>query len=169
MTTDKLNRLWLLATFILIILILSSCLVIWMKNDTGHPVTISSPSISNFQGEIYIGGAISNPGIYPLKDNDNITAIIQASGGTTDNADLSRISLYIPQTNEKSPPQKVNINLAEIWLLQALPDIGKVRAQAIYDYRQKNGPFRNIEEVTKVTGIGNATFDKIKTLITIGE
>ncbi len=85
------------------------------------------------------------------------------------NADLSRMRLYIPQVNENIQPQKVNVNRAEVWLLQALPDIGKVRAQAIIDYRQQNGPFRNIGEIAKVPGINSSTFEKIKDFITITE
>lgn len=169
MTADKLSRFWLLATFLSIIIILISSLIIWAKQDKGRPITISSPPSSNFSGDIYIDGAVSNPGIYPLKDNDSLTSLIQASGGMDQNADLSRMRLYIPQVNENIQPQKVNVNRAEVWLLEALPDIGKVRAQAIIDYRQQNGPFSNIGEIAKVPGINSSTFEKIKDFITITE
>ncbi len=64
-------------------------------------------------------------------------------------------------------PQKIDINRAEAWLLQALPGIGETRAQAIIDYRRQNGPFQSINELTKVSGIGAATLDSIKDLITV--
>ncbi len=93
--------------------------------------------------------------------------MLQAAGGPADNADLSQLKLIIPDLNEVEPPQKVNINRAKTWLLAALPGIGEVRAQAIIDYRQQNGPFRNINELTDVEGIGVATFENIKHLITV--
>lgn len=63
-------------------------------------------------------------------------------------------------------PQKININRAEAWLLEALPGIGETRAQHIVDHREQNGPFRDITEITSVEGIGRAIYEQIKDLIT---
>ena len=60
-----------------------------------------------------------------------------------------------------------NPNRAGAWLLAVLPGIGEVRAQAIVDYRLKNGPFLSIRELTRVEGIGTATYEDIKDLITV--
>src|SRR5438128_8804556 len=56
----------------------------------------------------------------------------------------------------------VNVNTATKEQLDALPGIGPVKAQAIIDYRTKNGNFKSIDDLKKVPGIGDATFDKIK-------
>ncbi|HRE12878.1 MAG TPA: helix-hairpin-helix domain-containing protein, partial [Usitatibacteraceae bacterium] len=56
----------------------------------------------------------------------------------------------------------VNINSATKEQLESLDGIGPVKAQAIVDYRKKNGPFKTLEDVKKVDGVGDATFDKIK-------
>ncbi len=56
----------------------------------------------------------------------------------------------------------VNINTATKEELEALPGIGPVKAQAIIDYRKANGPFKSIDDLKKVNGIGDATLDKIK-------
>ncbi len=56
----------------------------------------------------------------------------------------------------------VNINSATQEQLESLDGIGPVKAQAIIDYRKKNGRFATLEDIKKVTGIGDATFDKIK-------
>ena len=61
----------------------------------------------------------------------------------------------------------VNINTATKEELDALPGIGPVKAQAIVDYRKANGPFKSLEDIKKVKGIGDATFDKLKTDISI--
>ena len=62
---------------------------------------------------------------------------------------------------------KVNINTANTEELSALPGIGPVTAERIIEYRDKNGPFKNKEEITKIKGIGDKTFQKIKDLIAI--
>ncbi|MBZ0250923.1 MAG: helix-hairpin-helix domain-containing protein [Burkholderiales bacterium] len=56
----------------------------------------------------------------------------------------------------------VNINSATKEQLETLDGIGPVKAQAIIDYRKKNGPFRTLEDLKKVDGIGDATFDKVR-------
>src|SRR6266567_5102671 len=61
----------------------------------------------------------------------------------------------------------VNINTASKEELDALPEIGPVKAQAIVDYRAKNGPFKTPEDVMKVNGIKEGTFAKIKGMISV--
>ncbi len=62
---------------------------------------------------------------------------------------------------------KVNINTATSEELQTLDGIGEVKAQAIIDYRTENGPFQVPEDLLKVSGIGEATLDKIIDDITV--
>ena len=118
---------------------------------------------------IYIGGAVNNPGFYPLADGDSLEPLIQAAGGTIDGADLSRVELNIAQAEEEETPQKIDINRAAVWLLEALPGIGEVKAQAIIDYRDQNGPFNNINELLKVKGIWESTLEEIEDLITVAD
>jgi competence protein ComEA len=61
----------------------------------------------------------------------------------------------------------VNINTANLAELEALPEIGPVKAQAIIDYRNANGPFKSPEDVMKVSGIKEGTYGKIKGLISV--
>src|ERR1700686_3504855 len=61
----------------------------------------------------------------------------------------------------------VNINTATKQELDALPEIGPVKAQAIIDYRNANGPFKTPEDVMKVNGIKQGTFGKIKGMISV--
>ncbi|MGD0353399.1 MAG: ComEA family DNA-binding protein [Dehalococcoidia bacterium] len=51
--------------------------------------------------------------------------------------------------------------------MDALPGIGPGRAQAIVDYRSQNGPFRRIEDLLNVEGIGESTLDRMRDLITV--
>ena len=69
----------------------------------------------------------------------------------------------------ETQPQKIDINRAEAWLLEALPGIGPSKAQAIIDYRQQNGGFSDIFEITEVPGVGDSIYQDIKDLITVGD
>lgn len=62
----------------------------------------------------------------------------------------------------------VNLNTASLAELDALPGIGPSTAQKIIEYREANGRFATIEDIMNVSGIGQAKFDQIKTLITVG-
>lgn len=73
-----------------------------------------------------------------------------------------------PQTLSFEPESiKININTASKRELLRLPGIGSVLAQRIIEYREANGPFRAIEEIMKVKGIGPKLFDRIKDRITV--
>jgi competence protein ComEA len=62
----------------------------------------------------------------------------------------------------------VNINTASIAELDTLPGIGPTTAQKIIDYREQNGPFVSIEDIVNVSGIGPASYERLKDLITVG-
>ena len=67
-----------------------------------------------------------------------------------------------------SSGEKVNINTAAVDELQTLPGIGKAYAERIVEYRQKNGPFKKVEDLMNVKGIGEKSFERLKDRITIG-
>ncbi len=62
----------------------------------------------------------------------------------------------------KGIPKDVNINTADKGQLILLPGIGPVTAEAILAYRQDNGNFKSVDELTKVKGIGDKTLAKLK-------
>ena len=62
----------------------------------------------------------------------------------------------------------LNLNTATKDELIALPGIGPAKAQAIVDYRNQHGPFKSVDEVRKVKGIGEKLFLQIKPEIAIG-
>ncbi len=72
------------------------------------------------------------------------------------------------QTGAKASTQKVNINTASLEELQKLPRVGPQVAQRIIDYRKEHGNFKRIEDIMKVRGIGERTFNQLKDLITVG-
>jgi comEA protein len=71
------------------------------------------------------------------------------------------------QTNASKA--KININTANRAELESLPRIGPAVAQRIVDFRTKNGNFKKIEDIMKVSGISEKIFAQIKDLITVGQ
>lgn len=163
------NRYWAPIIILLVAIIAIGGIVAWSRYSPPQPAEISLPPSPELSGEIYLGGAVSSPGFHPLESGNSIEALIQAAGGTTDNADLTWLKLYIPRVGEKQQPQKIDLNRAEAWLLMALPGIGESKAQAIINYRQQNGGFSSITELTEVGGIGPAIYEQVEHLITVAD
>jgi competence protein ComEA len=149
---------------------------------TAEPPT-PTPSTLN----VYVSGAVNKPDVYVLPLNSIVKDAIEAAGGATEDADLDRINLasrlsdqmqvYVPRKGETAPPGgatpdaatgQININTASVEELDKLPGIGPAIAKAIIDYRTTNGPFKQIEDINDVKGIGDALFEKIKAQITVG-
>lgn len=102
------------------------------------------------------------------------------SNGTTENH--NSVVDSEPASNPSSKPETsvsvtppadtpqtglININSADLEQLQQLDGIGKVKAQAIIDYREAHGAFRTVDELTKVDGIGEKTLEKNRDKITV--
>ncbi len=158
------------------------------------PTDTPAPTATPPPLRIYVCGAVRHPDVYRLPVGSIVKEAIEAAGGPTAKADLNHINLalqladqqqvYVPEVGEDNPPVsppsgppapaaagqsggKININTASVEALDALPGIGPAFAQRIVDYRQANGPFQRIEDITNVSGIGPATFEKIKDRITV--
>jgi comEA protein len=62
----------------------------------------------------------------------------------------------------------VNLNTADVSMLDALPGIGPARARAIVSYRETNGPFRAVQELARVPGFGAAALARLKDRVSVG-
>ena len=96
---------------------------------------------------------------YSSNAYSKISGIIKVSGTTAQ----SQINSVAAQYKNG----KVNLNTAGVEILCTLEEIGETRALAIITYREVNGPFKKIEDIMNVKGIGEATFKKIKNDICI--
>jgi competence protein ComEA len=142
-----------------------------------------------------VRGAVSKPGVYELAPGARMQDALTAAGGLAPAADLSTINLarrlrdseviMIAEiaTSNSTPrsasvavdasgvvgnTSKVNVNSASVTELVALPGIGDVTAKRIIDYREANGPFRSIDDLTQVHGISAHTVDGLRDLVTTG-
>jgi competence protein ComEA len=166
--SSYLGKYWLLIVILLLVSIVCGGIVLAIKQSSHKPVeiSISQADSPKYNGEVYVGGAVANPGFYPLKEGDSLEDIIQAAGPLTE-ADLSHIEIQVPNAGEAHPTQKISLNHADVWLLAALPGIGQGKAQAIVDYRKQHGHFIRIEDLLNVEGIGTTTIERIRALITV--
>ena len=95
-----------------------------------------------------------------------------AAGGVPDPA-LVEATSADPQAEEAPPPprtpaQPVDINAATASELQALSGIGPVLAGRIVDYRERYGPFRTVDDLQEVRGIGPRTLEDLAPYVTVG-
>ena len=132
-----------------------------------------------------IKGAVKNPGVYQMKVGDRVKDALDAAGGLTDEADSQKVNLaqrvedqmviIVPKVGEEateiptgatskeaSKEGKVNINTATVEELKTLKGVGEKKAEAIIEYRKKNGSFKTKEDLMKVRGIGKKLFESFQ-------
>ena len=155
-----------------------------MDEVTAPPVVVEQ--VQAPQIFVDVTGAVNAPGVYTLTASSRVIDAIKAAGGSAAGADLSTINLarvladgeqiYVDAavTNTKgvrisatkrSGP--ISINRATVSDFDSLDGIGPVIARRIVEYRKTHGPFMTIEDLQKVSGIGEAKFAQIKSKIRI--
>jgi competence protein ComEA len=151
-----------------------------------HPIKLLPPPTAA-PLQIHVAGAVENPGVVTIPAGSIIAEAIEAAGGATQDADLSRLNLAqqlsngqqvfvpIPVRAASSPragqvevesANKININTATEVQLELLPGIGPSLAVNIVEYRQQHGWFQEAEELLQVSGIGPAKLEQIAEMIT---
>lgn len=164
----------------------------------------SSSSDAAATVQVYICGAVNNPGVYSVVKGTILNDAVEKAGGFTKDAAVTSMNLvyeinsnmafYIPTVKEAESGSaqdagvirgkdsfiwgsegdssqsktsgKVNINKADLAALQTLPGIGEATARTIIEYRNKT-PFKKPEDLKKVSGIGDAKYERVKAFITV--
>jgi len=159
------------------------------REDSQVPTTVATVSI-------HVAGNVLKPGVYEMPADSRVVDAIRIAGGANAIADLNAINLanrlndaqqvYVPAVGEKVPPSSsglsaggvgtgsapnsveypININSADVALLDELPGVGPSTAQAIVTYRDQNGPFVSVSGLEDVPGIGPAKVAAIQGLVT---
>ena len=142
---------------------------------------------------VHISGEVYNPGLVELELGSRVIDAVELAGGLKKDADMDRINLakklvdeekiYIPKIGEEethieisavgmsnntnaNTNGQIDINTCTKEELMSLPGIGEVLAQRVIEYREQN-PFKTIEDIKNVSGIGDKKFESIKDLITV--
>ena len=157
----------------------------------------SKKSSSAAEVYVDVDGAVASPGVYRLKEGARVSQAIDAAGGLTTEADVTGLNraskvadgqkIYVPTVGEQqaaavtsgadsgaSPTSGagassglVNINTASAAELQTLSGIGPSMAQSIIDERTQNGAFASVDDLMRVSGIGEKKLAKIKDCICV--
>ncbi len=171
------QRWWLLALVLLVAVIAAGVAVFTVKYvSRPQPVEIVVASSDNQSPvEVYLTGAGIEEGIYTVGHDAALDDILQRVGVLPTGEAPLRIKVTVlgpdgdesSPTPEEEPTGKININLATAEELDSLSGIGPTKAQAIVDYRNQNGPFRTVDDLLNVPGIGPKTLETIRDQITV--
>ena len=236
LSTKLNNKLFVLGLLILLSVIILglSCYLIYVSNNQEEcfcdefenilvtPDDSTSEDVDAKENKplyVEVKGAVLNPGVFAVSDENIINDVIAMAGGFTDNAYTANINLskrvtdelviyvytdseyqknnsndnsskkednsytidkYIDSSvsiitssssdnvsNSSESGSLININTASSEQLTTLPGIGDAKANNIIAYRTEVGYFKTIEELKNVNGIGDATFEQLKSLITV--
>jgi competence protein ComEA len=159
--------------------------------DPSPTPTLIAPAVDLF---VHVVGAVRKPGVYKLPEGSRVAAAVVAAGGFGPRADQQAINLartisdgeqiVVPRKGEPPPATapagsegsgagsgardgKININTADQAALESLPGIGPTLASRIIDHRTANGPFRSVEDLLEVSGIGKKTLENLRPHITV--
>lgn len=157
----------------------------------------SSKASAETEVYVDVDGAVASPGVYRLKDGARVSQAIDAAGGLTAEADVTGLNraskvtdgqkIYVPTVGEQQAALAaggveggaaaasgagassglVNINTASAAELQTLSGIGPSMAQSIIDERTQNGAFASVDDLMRVSGIGEKKLAKIKDCICV--
>lgn len=165
------SRYWSPVNTTLLVVVITVSIVAGIRYRSGFEkeISIKDSPVREETGTIYIGGGVASPGIYPLRPDDSISMLISDAGGRIPGGESGCLRLYLPDIGEQGQHQKVDINRADRWLLEALPGIGSSRAADIVAYREDNGPFQCTSEIMRINGIGPKTFRQIESMISVAD
>lgn len=153
-----------------------------LPQEVEDKTTVSTVIYVDVKGEVH------HPGVYQMKAENRVKDLIEAAGGFTPLADNQKLNLaqlledqmviVVPKKGEEVNSElaqaptsqkkevgkegKVNINTATVEELKTLKGIGEKKAEAIIEYRKKNGSFKNKEELMKVRGIGKKLYESFQ-------
>ncbi|MCC3765822.1 helix-hairpin-helix domain-containing protein [Glycomyces sp. TRM65418] len=137
---------------------------------------------------VSVAGAVNDPGIVELDAGSRVADAIEAAGGLAEGADPGFLNLArvvadgdlvaVPDASAAAPAPGggsdglesgglVNVNVASAAELDALNGIGPVLAERIIEYREANGSFQSLDELSEVSGIGSALLEQLREQVTL--
>jgi competence protein ComEA len=137
---------------------------------------------------VHVVGQVKRPGVVTLPAGSRVADAVESAGGVAkkgadDSVNLARILVDGEQVIVGFGAQAVagalgiapaattatlvNLNAADAGAFEQLPGVGPVLAERIVQWRSANGPFRSVDELGEVSGIGDAIMGQIRPLVTV--
>jgi competence protein ComEA len=148
------------------------------------PVAESSEPPSSAQGEntvmVHVVGAVAQPGVVSVPESSRVQDALALAGGALEDADLRSVNLartvfdgeqiVVPRLGDPLDSSGgtsglISLSQADQASLETLPRIGPATAERIIAWREANGPFRSVEDLLAISGIGPATLDGLADLV----
>jgi competence protein ComEA len=147
---------------------------------------------------VHVVGGVVRPGVLRLPAGSRAVDAVELAGGLVPLADSARVNLaaelvdgqrlVVPIVGQEPPTEvpsspgstrpapgpaggssaPLDVNVASVEELDGLPGVGPSTAAAIVDHRSTTGPFRSVDDLLDVRGIGDAKLDAIRDLVTVG-
>ena len=155
-------------------------IIVHISGAVKNPGLVTLPRQSRVQNAVEAAGGFSEDAdqaeinlAAKINDGDKISIPSKFTRETREAAGLLSPTISEPKkasspSSTPTPHYPLNINTATQTELETLPNIGPGKASAILTFRNEHGLFKRIEDIQDVPGIGAATFEKLKDLITVG-
>ena len=189
------NNKKMVAKVILVVFILLLAVILRINEESHSEVTVDASSAeAEIKTDMYvdISGEVNTPGVYEVSSDTRLYEVIEKAGGLTEDADTDSINraqfvedgqkIIIPSVSDDTQTEGtadsssvssgitsaglININTASKDELMQITGVGDVIAERIIEYRSSTR-FKSIEDIMCVKGIGNATYEKMKSQITV--
>lgn len=172
---------WYIVALLAVPMLVGTGMLLQDELDGPQPLVIEPGELST-DIRVYVVGAVTAPGVYPLADGSRWADAVAAAGGATAEADLAAVNLarhardedqiVVPAVGQTavagaSAEPLISINTASQSLLETLPGIGEVRAGAIVQSRTVDGPFGAAEDLLSRELVPESVFEEIAPLITV--
>lgn len=168
------------------------------SSGAGSPEEAGPPSAaSDGTVVVHVVGAVASPGVVALSAGSRVVDAVTAAGGLRADADPDRVNLaapiedgqrvVVPAVGQEPPAEvaaapvgasagaagtpggsPIDLNRATAQELESLPGVGPATAAAIISHREAEGPFRSVEDLLDVRGIGEAKLESMRDLVVVG-
>ncbi len=161
--------------------------------DTDEPLLVEGSTaapVESHEVVVHLAGSVRSPGVVRLPAGSRVVDAIAAAGGELPGTDLTTVNLArvltdgeqirvglppdpavqapsLTSASASGAPGPLSLNTATAADLESLPGIGPVLAARIVAYREQSGPFRSIDQLIEVAGIGPAVVGSLDGLVTV--